>query len=177
MSNVVHPLAVYRKHLAVIQPDSSEARNTTAFAISSVSIRPIGSCAKAWLPTLLRRGRAASYRCGRSLVPMLVEGLTMLPTSLLMLRFGFGWTRSQRKKLKSSDFFVAVSTSFSRSLRQSLVYVAAWAFDFRNFRYVPDDGQAHLKGRVVAALMAKAGELLSQPPKIEQVDVLAAKLP
>jgi hypothetical protein len=26
-------------------------------------------------------------------------------------------------------------------------------------------------------LMAKAGELLSQPPKIEQVDVLAAKLP
>jgi hypothetical protein len=35
VSNVVHPLAVYRKHLAVIQPDSSEARNTTAFAISS----------------------------------------------------------------------------------------------------------------------------------------------
>jgi hypothetical protein len=30
--------------------------------------------------------------------------------------------------------------------------------------------------RVAAALMAKAGELLSQPPKIEQVDVLAAKL-
>jgi hypothetical protein len=30
---------------------------------------------------------------------------------------------------------------------------------------------------VVAALMAKARELLSQPPKIEQVDILAAKLP
>ena len=43
----------------------------------------------------------------------------------------------------------------------------------------PDDAgrQAHLNGRVAAALMAKAGELLSQPPKIEQVDVLAAKLP
>jgi quinol monooxygenase YgiN len=37
--------------------------------------------------------------------------------------------------------------------------------------------QAHLNGRVAAALMAKTGELLSQPPKIEQVDVLAAKLP
>jgi quinol monooxygenase YgiN len=37
--------------------------------------------------------------------------------------------------------------------------------------------QAHLTGRVAAALMAKAGELFSQPPSIEKVDVLAAKLP
>jgi quinol monooxygenase YgiN len=37
--------------------------------------------------------------------------------------------------------------------------------------------QAHLSGRVAAALMAKAGELFSQPPSIEKVDVLAAKLP
>jgi quinol monooxygenase YgiN len=43
----------------------------------------------------------------------------------------------------------------------------------------PDDAgrQAHLNGRVAAALMAKASELLSSPPKIEPVDVLAAKLP
>ena len=37
--------------------------------------------------------------------------------------------------------------------------------------------QAHLSGKVAAALMAKAGELLSEPPSIEHVDVLAAKLP
>jgi len=37
--------------------------------------------------------------------------------------------------------------------------------------------QAHLSGRVAAALMAKASELLSQPPTIEKVDILAAKLP
>ena len=37
--------------------------------------------------------------------------------------------------------------------------------------------QAHLSGRVAAALMAKASELLSKPPAIEKVDVLAAKLP
>ncbi len=37
--------------------------------------------------------------------------------------------------------------------------------------------QAHLNGQVAAALMAKAGELLAQPPSIEKVDVLAAKLP
>lgn len=36
---------------------------------------------------------------------------------------------------------------------------------------------AHLSGRVAAALMAKASELLSKPPSIEKVDVLAAKLP
>ena len=37
--------------------------------------------------------------------------------------------------------------------------------------------QAHLSGRVASALMAKAGELLVEPPVIEKVDVLAAKLP
>lgn len=41
-----------------------------------------------------------------------------------------------------------------------------------------DEGrQAHLSGKVAAALMAKAPELLAQPPTIEKVDVLAAKLP
>ena len=36
--------------------------------------------------------------------------------------------------------------------------------------------QAHLSGRVAAALMAKAAELLAKPPSIEKIDVLAAKL-
>jgi quinol monooxygenase YgiN len=37
--------------------------------------------------------------------------------------------------------------------------------------------QAHLSGKVAAALMAKAGDLLAAPPSIANVDVLAAKLP
>ena len=37
--------------------------------------------------------------------------------------------------------------------------------------------QAHLSGRVAAALMAKASELLAKPPAIEKIDILAAKLP
>jgi len=43
----------------------------------------------------------------------------------------------------------------------------------------PDDGgrQAHLAGPIAAALMAGADELLSQPPDIQPVDVLAEKLP
>ena len=50
---------------------------------------------------------------------------------------------------------------------------------FGIFDAFPDEEgrQAHLSGKVAAALMAKAGELLSQPPAIEKVDVLAAKLP
>jgi quinol monooxygenase YgiN len=50
---------------------------------------------------------------------------------------------------------------------------------FGIFDAFPDEAgrQAHLTGRVAAALMAKAGELLTTPPSIEKVDVLAAKLP
>jgi quinol monooxygenase YgiN len=53
------------------------------------------------------------------------------------------------------------------------------ASTFGIFDAFPDDAgrQAHLSGRVAAALMAKAPELLAKPPQIEKVDVLAAKLP
>jgi len=50
---------------------------------------------------------------------------------------------------------------------------------FGIFDAFPDEAgrQAHLTGRVAAALMAKAEDLLAQPPSIEKIDVLAAKLP
>lgn len=50
---------------------------------------------------------------------------------------------------------------------------------FGIFDAFPDEAgrQAHLTGKVAAALMAKAPELLSAAPSIEKVDVLAAKLP
>jgi quinol monooxygenase YgiN len=50
---------------------------------------------------------------------------------------------------------------------------------FGIFDAFPDDAgrNAHLTGRVAAALMAKASELLASPPAIEKVDVLASKLP
>jgi quinol monooxygenase YgiN len=44
--------------------------------------------------------------------------------------------------------------------------------------FADDEGRnAHLSGRVAEALMATAGDLLSQPPIIEKLDVVAAKLP
>ncbi len=50
---------------------------------------------------------------------------------------------------------------------------------FGIFDAFPDEQgrQAHLEGKVAAALMAKANELFAKPPEIESVDVLAAKLP
>ena len=50
---------------------------------------------------------------------------------------------------------------------------------FGIFDAFPDEAgrQAHLSGKVAAALMAQADELFSEPPSIEKVDVLASKLP
>lgn len=49
---------------------------------------------------------------------------------------------------------------------------------FGIFDAFPDEAgrEAHLAGPIAAALMAKAPELLSQPPVIERANVLAAKL-
>ena len=42
--------------------------------------------------------------------------------------------------------------------------------------FAGDEGRdAHLNGKVAEALMANAGELLAEPPKIEKINILAAK--
>ena len=50
---------------------------------------------------------------------------------------------------------------------------------FAIFDAFPDENgrQEHLSGQVAAALMEKSAELLSSPPTIEKVDVIASKLP
>jgi quinol monooxygenase YgiN len=50
--------------------------------------------------------------------------------------------------------------------------------EFGIFDAFPDDigRSAHLSGPIAAALMAKADELLAEPPRIDKVDLLAAKL-
>lgn len=50
---------------------------------------------------------------------------------------------------------------------------------FGIFDVFPDDAgrQAHLSGKVAAALMANASDLLSAAPDIQPIDVLADKLP
>ena len=53
------------------------------------------------------------------------------------------------------------------------------ANEFGIFDAFPDDTgrKAHLNGPIAAALMANAADLLAVPPVIEQVDVLAFKMP
>lgn len=50
---------------------------------------------------------------------------------------------------------------------------------FGIFDVFPDDAgrQAHIGGKVAEALFAKAPDLFAQRPSIEQVDILAEKLP
>ena len=49
--------------------------------------------------------------------------------------------------------------------------------EFGIFDAFPDDAGrvAHLNGPIAAALMSRAAELLSEAPRIERVEVLAAK--
>jgi quinol monooxygenase YgiN len=51
------------------------------------------------------------------------------------------------------------------------------ASTFAVFDTFPDDAgrRAHLAGRVAEALLARAGELLVEPPDIQAVDVIALK--
>ena len=50
---------------------------------------------------------------------------------------------------------------------------------FGIFDVFPDESgrQAHLSGKVAAALMEKSSELFTNPPSIEKIDVIASKLP
>ena len=50
---------------------------------------------------------------------------------------------------------------------------------FGIFDTFPDEAgrDAHLTGPIAKALMAKAGELLAEPPQIEKLEILAAKAP
>lgn len=50
--------------------------------------------------------------------------------------------------------------------------------EFGIFDAFPDDSgrKAHLAGPIAAALMKRAKELLAEPPRIEQIDLLAAKV-
>jgi quinol monooxygenase YgiN len=93
------------------------------------------------------------------------------------------WVRLEAKPGKENEV-----ESFLRGglpLAQAEPATTAWfavrlgPSTFGIFDAFPDEAgrQAHLTGPIAAALMAKASELLAQPPLIERVDVLAAKLP
>jgi len=92
------------------------------------------------------------------------------------------WVRLEAKPGKESEL-----ESFLRaglSLAQQEPATTSWfalrlsPSTFGIYDTFPDEAgrQAHLNGPIAAALMEKASTLLSKPPSIEKVEVLAAKL-
>jgi quinol monooxygenase YgiN len=93
------------------------------------------------------------------------------------------WVRMEAKPGREAD--VETFLRGGLALVQEEPATTAWfairlaPATFGIFDAFPDEAgrNAHLAGRVAAALIAKASELFAQPPTIEKVDVLAAKLP
>ena len=93
------------------------------------------------------------------------------------------WVRLEAKKGKESEVENFLRGGLS-IVEQEPATIAWFAIRLRQstfgiFDAFPDDTgrQAHLAGRVAAALKEKASDLFSTPPNIERIDVLAAKLP
>ena len=78
------------------------------------------------------------------------------------------------------EAFLKSALPLANQEQQTIVWFALKlnASTFGIFDAFADDSgrQAHLSGPIAAALMSKWEELLSEPPKIELIDVMAAKL-
>ncbi|HMB17680.1 MAG TPA: antibiotic biosynthesis monooxygenase [Gaiellaceae bacterium] len=93
------------------------------------------------------------------------------------------WVPLEARPGKEAD--VARFLESGRSLAEDEPDTTAWFAvrlgdsQFAIFDVFPDESgrQSHLSGRVAAALMAQADELLARPPDIQQIDVIASKLP
>jgi quinol monooxygenase YgiN len=93
------------------------------------------------------------------------------------------WVRLEAKPGKEGD--VEAFLNSGRALVDDEPETIAWfavrlsSTTFAIFDAFPSETgrEAHLSGRVAAALMENAGELLAQGPVIEKVDVIASKLP
>jgi quinol monooxygenase YgiN len=93
------------------------------------------------------------------------------------------WVRLEAKPGKESE--VESFLKSGKTLVQDEPETTAWfairmnQSTFGIFDVFADEHgrQAHLSGKVAAALMAKASELLAKPPSIEKIDVIAATLP
>ena len=92
------------------------------------------------------------------------------------------WVRLEAKSGKEAALEVFLNSGLALAEQEpaTIVWFAIrlGPTTFGIFDAFPDDAgrQAHLTGPIAQALMANAAELLSQPPSIEKVEVLAAKL-
>jgi quinol monooxygenase YgiN len=103
------------------------------------------------------------------------------PWRFVMVRVGLSVRLHARPGMESEvAAFLAGALSAAQAETQTPVWFALrlGPRDFGIFDAFADDGgrRAHLSGPIASALMARASELFDQPPAIEQVDVLAAKV-
>ncbi len=99
-----------------------------------------------------------------------------------MVRVGL-WVKLEAKPGKESAVaeFLTGALPLAQQESETTVWFALrlGPSTFGIFDAFPSDTgrKAHLNGPIAAALMAKAGELLAKPPQIEQLDVMASKVP
>jgi hypothetical protein len=86
---------------------------------------------------------------------------------------------SRVKKRKSRTSLNRRAASQCRTRHCHLFAIQEGPSSFAIFDTFDDEAgrNAHLNGKVAAALMAKAGELLAKPPSIHKIDILTDKLP
>lgn len=91
------------------------------------------------------------------------------------------WVPLQAKPGKEQELDNFVKSAQALAEREpgtvSWYVVKMGAGNFGIFDTFADESgrNAHLNGEIAKALMAKAGELLSEPPKIHKIDIIAAK--
>ena len=92
------------------------------------------------------------------------------------------WVRLEARPGREADLeaFLSEAAPLAQAEPATLVWfgVRLGAATFGIFDAFPDEAgrEAHLAGRVAAALGEQASTLLATPPVIERLDVLAAKL-
>lgn len=93
------------------------------------------------------------------------------------------WVRLEAKPGKAAEIenFLCAGLAVAQEEPATTAWfsICMGASTFGIFDAFPDEAgrQAHLAGRVTAALKSKASALFGEPPAIEKIDVLAAKLP
>ena len=88
--------------------------------------------------------------------------------------------RARPGKEEEVAAFLASALPLAQAERTTIVWFAfrISKSEFGIFDAFADEAgrKAHLSGPIASALMAKADELLAEPPRIEPADLLAAKL-
>src|SRR5436305_10454792 len=103
------------------------------------------------------------------------------PRRTLMVRVGIlARLRAKPGKENEVQKLLEGALSLAQAEKQTQVWFAIkiGPREFGIFDAFADESgrKAHLSGQIASALMAKAPELLSDPPQLEQVEVLAAKI-